>query len=73
MAPERRGQAFGAGLLAAAAAVGRADANLGVERFVARVRAENAVSIKLFERAGFSIRERTECEGFPCLVYELGA
>jgi RimJ/RimL family protein N-acetyltransferase len=71
IAPERRGQGLGAGLLAAAVETGRWDAALAVERFIARVRVGNQASIRLFEGAGFVLRETGTCEGAPCLIYEL--
>lgn len=71
IAPDRRGQGLGAGLLAAAVATGRRDPALAVERFIARVRIENQASIRLFERAGFVLRETGTCQGAPCLIFEL--
>lgn len=71
IAPERRGQGLGAGLLAAAVEAGRRDRQLGVERFVARVRVGNEASIRLFEGAGFVLRTTDTCDGAPCLIYEL--
>lgn len=73
VAPARRGGGLGAGLLAAAIDAGRADPELAVERFVARVRVGNAASMRLFEGAGFVLRETGTCEGSPCLIYELRA
>lgn len=73
IAPERRGQGLGAGLLAAAVETGRRDPALAVERFIARVRVGNQASIRLFEGAGFVLRETGTCEDAPCLIYELGA
>jgi RimJ/RimL family protein N-acetyltransferase len=71
IAPERRGQGLGAGLLAAGIEAGRGDPELAVERFVARVRAGNEASIRLFESAGFVLRGTGRREGAPCLIYEL--
>jgi RimJ/RimL family protein N-acetyltransferase len=73
VAPERRGQGLGSRLLAAGLEAGRRDRAFGVERFVARVRVGNEASMRLFERAGFALRETGTCEGMPCLVYESGA
>ncbi len=70
VAPDRRGQGLGAGLLAAAVEAGRADPELAIERFVARVRVGNEASMRLFEGAGFVLRETGICEGSPCLIYE---
>jgi RimJ/RimL family protein N-acetyltransferase len=69
--PERRGQGLGAGLLAAGIEAGRRDPELAVERFVARIREGNEASIRLFEGAGFALRETGRCEGVPCLIFEL--
>ena len=55
----------------AAVETGRRDPALAVERFVARVRIENQASIRLFERAGFVLRETGTCQGAPCLIFEL--
>ena len=71
IAPERRGQGLGAGLLAAGIEAGRCDPELAVGRFVARVRTGNEASIRLFEGAGFVLRETGRCDGAPCLIYEL--
>jgi RimJ/RimL family protein N-acetyltransferase len=71
IAPERRGHGLGAGLLAAGIEAGRRDTELAVERFVARVRTGNEASIRLFEGAGFVLRETGRCDGAPCLIYEL--
>ena len=71
IAPDRRGQGFGAGLLAAGMEAGRRDPAFTAERFVARVRPGNEASIRLFEGAGFVLRETGRCDGAPCLIYEL--
>jgi RimJ/RimL family protein N-acetyltransferase len=71
IAPERRGQGLGAGLLATAVEAGRRDPGLAVERFVARVRVGNEASIRLFEGAGFVLRGTDTCHGVPCMIYEL--
>jgi RimJ/RimL family protein N-acetyltransferase len=71
IAPERRGQGLGAGLLAAGIGAGRRDPALGVRRFVARIRPGNDASTRLFEGAGFVLRETGRCDGAPCLIYEL--
>lgn len=73
IAPDRRGQGLGTGLLAAAVEAGRRDPDLAVERFVARVRIGNEASIRLFEGAGFVLRATDTCDGAPCHIYELGA
>lgn len=73
VAPERRRRGIGARLLAAGIETGRRDRALGVDRFVARVRAGNQPSMRLFERAGFVLRATGTCEGTPCLIYELRA
>lgn len=73
VAPDRRGQGLGTGLLVAAIEAGRDDPGLAVERFVARVRIGNEASMRLFEGAGFVLRETGICKGSPCLIYELRA
>ncbi|HEX2470285.1 MAG TPA: GNAT family N-acetyltransferase [Candidatus Limnocylindrales bacterium] len=71
--PDRRGLGLGSQLLAAGLEAGRRDREFGVERFVARVRVGNEASMRLFEHAGFILRETGTCEGVPCIVYELPA
>jgi RimJ/RimL family protein N-acetyltransferase len=71
IAPERRGQGLGTDLLAAGIEAGRRDPQLAIGRFVARVRAGNEASIRLFEGAGFVLRETGRCDGAPCLIFEL--
>ena len=61
VAPERRGQGYGARLLAAALAAVRGTGNL-----VAEVRRDNAASVRLFEGLGF--RRRSEAGDF--IVFE---
>jgi len=70
IARDRRGRGLGSALLAAGLEAGRRDAGLGGLIFIARVRTDNEASIKLFERAGFRLRDRASCRGVPCLVFE---
>jgi RimJ/RimL family protein N-acetyltransferase len=71
VAPDARGRGVGRDLLAAALGVARADPGLDARFFVARIRPDNVASIALFAGAGFHFADRTECNGVPCLVYEL--
>lgn len=73
IAADRRGRQLGGQLLAAAIEAGRSDPDLAIGRFLARIRLENEVSIRLFERAGFRLRERTLEAGVPSAVLELEA
>lgn len=71
IARDARGRGLGGSLLSAGLEAARRDVAFGVRTFVARVRVENDVSVGLFQRAGFGLRERSVCDGVPCLVFEL--
>ena len=66
-----RRQGLGRRLLAAGLDAVRDDPVFTGRTLVARVRADNKVSIRLFEGAGFEVREASLCHGLPCLVFEL--
>ena len=71
MAPNVRGRGLGQQLLAAGLAAEPQDASLDVPRYQARIRPENVASIALFRHAGFALRSPGDCDGVPCLVFEL--
>ena len=71
VAGEARGRGVGRSLLAAGLEAARLDAGFEVGTFVARVRVDNEASIGLFRGSGFALRERSICQGVPCLVFEL--
>jgi len=70
VAPEARGRGVGHAMLEAALAAARADPDLPVMAFVARIRPDNAPSLALFAGAGFRPAGVGEVAGVPCLVYE---
>lgn len=72
VAPEARGQGVGRRLLDAALAAARADAQLGVGTFRARVRPDNAASLALFRGAGFVEAGSGEEASIPYLAFERG-
>jgi RimJ/RimL family protein N-acetyltransferase len=71
VAPEARGRGVGVRLLAVGIDAGRRDARLNAGVFIARIRSENATSLRLFEAAGFRLRSRGQCDGAPCTTVEL--
>jgi RimJ/RimL family protein N-acetyltransferase len=72
VAPEARGRGLGRKLLAAGLEAGMRDVALSARGYRARIRPENAPSIALFRHAGFTLRSLGDCDGVPCLVFELG-
>jgi RimJ/RimL family protein N-acetyltransferase len=74
VAPEARGRGIGQALLAMSLEAGRADPDLGARAFVARIRPKNRASIALFAQGGFRlVAADGDCDGVPCMVYELRA
>jgi RimJ/RimL family protein N-acetyltransferase len=71
VAPGARGRGIGQRLLSAALDAGREDPRLHVERYVARIRPENAASIALFTGLGFRPAGTTTISGQDVLIYEL--
>ena len=71
VAPNARGRGLGQQLLAAGLAAEPQDASLDVPRYQARIRPGNVASIALFRHAGFALRSPGDCDGVPCLVFEL--
>jgi RimJ/RimL family protein N-acetyltransferase len=70
VAPRARGQGVGGSLLDAGLAAARADSAFGARRFLARVRPDNAASVRLFRAAGFAEVSRDRVNGIDCLVFE---
>lgn len=68
VAPEARGQGVGRRLLDAGLEAGRTDPSFAAGTFVARVRSDNAGSLRLFDRAGFREVERILVDGQACVV-----
>lgn len=73
VAPDARGRGLGRALLRAGLDAARGDVAFGAHGFVARVRVENEVSARLFRDAGFKLRDRSTCNGVPCLLFEIEA
>lgn len=71
--PGVRGRGLGTALLRAAISAARGDPSFSARSFVARVRVDNAASIRLFLGAGFHPLGESFCEGVPCLRFELDA
>ncbi|HEV7604428.1 MAG TPA: GNAT family N-acetyltransferase [Candidatus Limnocylindrales bacterium] len=65
-----RGRGLGRELLSAGLASIRGDPAFAGRTLIARVRADNDVSIHLFLGAGFEAREQSLCHGIPCIVLE---
>ena len=73
VAAEARGRGIGHDLLRAGLEAGRADPDLRVDVYVARVRPDNAASIALFTGSGFLFVGSEDVNGDEALVYELPA
>jgi RimJ/RimL family protein N-acetyltransferase len=73
VAPEARGRGIGHDLLRAGLEAGRADPDLKVDVFVARIRPDNAASIALFTGSGFLFVGSEDVNTEEALVYELPA
>lgn len=72
VAPEARGRGLGRRLLDAGLDAARSDSSFAVHSFVARIRPDNAASIRLFGGAGFGEAERIVVDGEACLVLRRG-
>lgn len=73
VATEARGRGVGHDLLRAGLEAGRADPDLRVDVFIARIRPDNAESIALFTGSGFLFVGSEDVSGEEALVYELPA
>ena len=71
LAPEARGRRLGSALLRAGIDAVRTDPPFASATLVARVRVGNHASMRLFERGGFTHVGDAECDGVPCVVFEL--
>ena len=71
VAPAMRGRGLGRALLRAGVTAIWADPAFAGVTLVARVRVDNARSLRLFEGVGFRRRSTGTCDGAPCVTLEL--
>jgi RimJ/RimL family protein N-acetyltransferase len=71
VAPAARGRGIGPELLRAGLMAGRAESDLRIDVYFARIRPDNAASVALFGGAGFIHVGSEDVGGEQALVYEL--